>query len=109
MPIVVAEKWDSRETTLGEDSSVDLRFVIRGTDNDVDAHAALIADSPALYGGLVRQCFGPHHGISNCGPIFSGESSHSCCFAFCFNHPRWIELEGNNCGSRIFTSYLDSV
>ncbi len=55
MPIVVAEKWDSRETTLGEDSSVDLRYVIRGTDSDIDAHAALIANSPALYGSLFRQ------------------------------------------------------
>ena len=53
MPIVVAEKWDSRETTLGEDSSVDLRYVIRGTDNDVDAHVALLANSPDLYGNLV--------------------------------------------------------
>ena len=55
MTIVVAEKWDSRETTLGEDSSVDLRYVVGGTDSDIDAHVALLANSPTLYGGLVRQ------------------------------------------------------
>ena len=55
MPVTVEEKWDSRETTLGDGASVDLRFVIRGTDDDVAAHANLLAVSPPLYGGLVRQ------------------------------------------------------
>jgi hypothetical protein len=53
--IVVAEKWDSREQTLGDDPSVELRFVIRGTDDDVAAHAQLLDAAPALYGSLVRQ------------------------------------------------------
>ena len=55
MPVTVEEKWDSRETTLGESSSVDLRYLIRGTDDDVLAHQSLLAAAPVLYGGLVRQ------------------------------------------------------
>ena len=55
MPVTVEEKWDSRETTLGEDSQVELRWVIGGTDDDVAAHAALLATSPVSYGGLIRQ------------------------------------------------------
>jgi len=55
MPVTVTEKWESRETTLGEESSVDLLYTIRGTDDDVAAGAALMAASPVLYGGLIRQ------------------------------------------------------
>ena len=55
MAVTVYEKWDSRETTIAEDSSVDLRYVIRGTDDDAAANSALLAASPVLYGGLVRQ------------------------------------------------------
>jgi hypothetical protein len=55
MAVTVYEKWDSRETTIAEDSSVDLRYVIRGTDDDATANSALLAASPVLYGGLVRQ------------------------------------------------------
>lgn len=55
MAVTVEEKWDSRETTLGEDASVDLRFIVRGTDDDVTAHANLLAFAPVLYGGLIRQ------------------------------------------------------
>jgi len=55
MPTIVAEKWDSRQTTLGDDASVELRYVILGTSDDVEAHEALLAESPTLYGGLVRQ------------------------------------------------------
>ena len=55
MAVTVYEKWDSRETTIAEDSSVDLRYIIRGTDDDAAANSALLAASPVLYGGLVRQ------------------------------------------------------
>ena len=55
MPITVAEKWDSREGTQGEGASTDLRFIIRGTDDDTEAKSALLAGSPLLYAGLVRQ------------------------------------------------------
>lgn len=55
MPVAVYEKWDSRETTISEDATVDLRFLIRGTDDDAAANVALLDASPVLYGGLVRQ------------------------------------------------------
>lgn len=55
MPITVAEKWDSREWTQGEGASTDLRYIIRGTNDDTDAKSALVAESPAFYGGLIRQ------------------------------------------------------
>lgn len=55
MPIVVAEKWESREQTLGDDPAVELRFVVHGTDDDVAAHAQLLDFAPTLYGNLVRQ------------------------------------------------------
>jgi hypothetical protein len=55
MPVAVYEKWDSRETTISEDASVDLRYIVRGTDDDATANSALLAASPVFYGGLVRQ------------------------------------------------------
>ena len=56
MTIAVYEKWDSREATFGDDSeSVELKFVIQGTDNDIAARAALLAAAPVLYANLVRQ------------------------------------------------------
>lgn len=55
MSVVVYEKWDSRETTISEDSTVDLRYIIRGTDDDASANDALLTAAPVLYGGLVRQ------------------------------------------------------
>ena len=54
MPVTVAEKWESRESTLGDDASVELRFVIHGTDDDATANSALLANSPLVHGGLVR-------------------------------------------------------
>lgn len=55
MTVTVHEKWDSRETTLGDQSSVELRLLVRGTDDDVTANSALVAASPTSYGGLIRQ------------------------------------------------------
>jgi len=55
MAITVHEKWESRETTVGESPSIDLVFIIRGTDNDLAAKTALAAASPVLYDGLARQ------------------------------------------------------
>ncbi|GAB6184611.1 hypothetical protein [Thermopirellula anaerolimosa] len=55
MPIAVFEKWESRQTTEGESPSVDLIYIVRGTDNDLSAKSALAAASPVLYDGLVRQ------------------------------------------------------
>jgi hypothetical protein len=55
MPITVHEKWESRETTLGENPSITLVYIVRGTTDDLAAKTALIAASPVLYDGLVRQ------------------------------------------------------
>lgn len=55
MPITVQELWDSREHQIGEDASIDLRFVVSGTDDDVAAHTELLNVAPVLYAGLVRQ------------------------------------------------------
>jgi len=55
MAITVHEKWESRETTVGESPSIDLVFIIRGTDSDLAAMTALAAASPVLYDGLARQ------------------------------------------------------
>jgi hypothetical protein len=55
MPVTVEEKWESRPTTLGDQPSVDLLYVVRGTDDDVEAHSNLLAAAPVLYGGLARQ------------------------------------------------------
>jgi hypothetical protein len=55
MAVTVHEKWASRETTDGENPSVELLYIIRGTDNDIVAKQALIAAAPVLYNGLARQ------------------------------------------------------
>ncbi|MCO6437263.1 MAG: hypothetical protein J5J06_09280 [Phycisphaerae bacterium] len=57
MPVEVVEKFDSRLVTTGANPSVELRYTIRGTNEDVEARNALVAESPTLYdpwgGGLV--------------------------------------------------------
>lgn len=53
--VTVHEKWESRETTEGESPSIDLIYIVRGTDNDLVAKSALAASSPVYYDGLVRQ------------------------------------------------------
>jgi hypothetical protein len=53
--ISVTEKWDSRPTTLGDQPTVDLTYVVDGTDDDVAAHVALLSAVPQTYGGLVIQ------------------------------------------------------
>lgn len=56
MSIIVHEKFDSRETTVGiENPSIELRYMIEGTESDTAARAALESVIPALYGGLVFQ------------------------------------------------------
>jgi len=53
MSVTVDEKFESRESTDGK--SVELVYVVRGTDSDTEAMAALKAAAPATYGGLLRQ------------------------------------------------------
>lgn len=49
MPVTVDEKFESRQVTTGTSPAVELRYVIRGTNDDRVARAALVAGSPALY------------------------------------------------------------
>jgi len=53
MSVIVPE--DSREQSAGEQPSVDLRFLVLGTTEDIEAHSELIAQTPTTYSGLVRQ------------------------------------------------------
>ena len=55
MSVTVHEKWESRETTEGSSPSIDLVYVVRGTNDDLTAKSALESASPVLYDGLVRQ------------------------------------------------------
>src|SRR5690606_15283444 len=55
MSVTVTEKWDSREQSAGEQPSVDRRFLVVGTTDDIEAHSELIAQTPTVYAGLVRQ------------------------------------------------------
>ncbi len=55
MPVSVREKFESRESTTGTSAQVDLAYVVEGTDDDLVAKAALLAESPSSYDGLVRQ------------------------------------------------------
>ena len=51
MPITVTEKFESR---AGDNGSIDLIYVVDGTDDDAAARAALAAEAPATHAGLVR-------------------------------------------------------
>ena len=55
MPVAVLEKWESRPTTEGESPSIDLIYIVTGTDDDLVAKSNLLLASPVLYDGLVRQ------------------------------------------------------
>jgi len=56
MSIVVAEKPDSRSfVTGGKNPTIDLEFLITGSSSDADVKAALVTESPAMWGGLVRK------------------------------------------------------
>ncbi len=55
MAITVTEKFGSRETNEGESPSIDLLFLIEGTDDDILAKENMIAAAPILYDGLIRQ------------------------------------------------------
>ncbi len=55
MPIVVEEKFDSRVSTAGQSPSVELRYIVFGTSDDLAAKAELASESPSTYDGLPRQ------------------------------------------------------
>jgi hypothetical protein len=49
MAITIQEKFESRQVTMGINPSVELRFHVYGTNNDVDARVALESASPSVY------------------------------------------------------------
>ena len=54
MPITIDEKFDSREATEGESPGVELRYVVQGTDDDLQVKSLVAATAPAIYDGLKR-------------------------------------------------------
>jgi hypothetical protein len=55
MTVTVAEKWDSRDTTLAESSNVELRYIVSGTSSDAEVATAALANSPEVYNNLPRE------------------------------------------------------
>jgi hypothetical protein len=56
LPAIIIEKFDSREATVGIDSpSVDLQFMVLGTELDAEVRALVQATLPLTYGNLVFQ------------------------------------------------------
>ena len=56
MPVTIDEKFDSREATVGiESPSIDLLYVVQGTDDDVTVKATVEATIPIIYAGLPFQ------------------------------------------------------
>ncbi|HRX36947.1 MAG TPA: hypothetical protein P5337_11160, partial [Aestuariivirga sp.] len=53
--IVVEERFESRSTVAGKSPSVELRYWIKGTDDDLAARGALESAAPTDYDGLTRQ------------------------------------------------------
>lgn len=53
--ITVEERFESRNTTEGQNPNVVLRYIIRGTNNDMEAKDALFLVTAASYDGLARQ------------------------------------------------------
>jgi hypothetical protein len=73
MPVII-EKFDSRETTVGiENPSVDLLYMVSGTEDDAAVRATVEATIPAIYAGLVFQSYHIAHqggGVWEChGPL----------------------------------------
>jgi len=54
MAITVDEMFDSRKTTEGEGGSAERKYIIRGTDSETSALAALLAEAPSTSGGWIR-------------------------------------------------------
>ena len=57
MAVTIHERFDSRETTVGESPSVALRYVVRGTDEDAVVKALVAATAPQTYADLKRDSF----------------------------------------------------
>lgn len=55
MPTTITEKWDSRERTTLEDESAELRYIVRGTEDDSEVASLVQSTSPTTYAGLPRR------------------------------------------------------
>jgi len=55
MPVIIEERFPSRETTESENPSIDLLYWIMGTNDDLLAKAQLAAYAPAIYDQLAPQ------------------------------------------------------
>jgi hypothetical protein len=51
----IAEKAESRSATLGDQNSIELQYSVMGAADEVEALAALAAQAPAAWNGLVRK------------------------------------------------------
>ncbi len=54
MAITITEDVDSRESTVGDNPTVTLHYTLEGTDDDLAAKAAMLAEAPATYDNLTR-------------------------------------------------------
>jgi hypothetical protein len=58
MPAIIVEKYDSRDATVGVDSpSVDLQWMVLGTESDTEVRSLVQATAPPTYAGLVLQSY----------------------------------------------------
>ena len=55
MPITVAEKYDSRQSTTGSNAQVTLTYIASGSDDDLAIKSAVENFAPETYDGLPRQ------------------------------------------------------
>ena len=55
MPVVIEEKFDSRLSVAGDSPSVELRYIVFGTSDDLVAKSELASASPSAYDDLPRQ------------------------------------------------------
>jgi hypothetical protein len=53
----IDEKFDSREATVLSRESVELRYVVQGTEDDADVKTLVAANAPLIYAGLPRKDF----------------------------------------------------
>ena len=55
MPITVEEKYDSRQSTTGDNAQVTLTYIASGSDDDLAIKSAVESFAPETYDGLPRQ------------------------------------------------------
>ena len=62
MPVTILERYDSRETNEDADNpSVDLLYVVQGSENDTDVRTIVEATAPATFQGLKFQSYHLNH------------------------------------------------